>query len=74
MYHFSFPEDFKHLVFSIVSELLDLTSREWYGEENFLFQKLVFMDVDQSKMREIVLEQQQREPISTSLNDANDGK
>ena len=74
MYHFSFPEDFKQLVFSIVSELLDLTSREWYGEENFLFQELVFMDVHQSKMREIVLEQQQCEPISTSLNDANDGK
>ena len=62
------------LVFSIVSELLDLTSRDWYGEENFLLQKLIFMDVDQNKMREIVLEQQQFKPISTSLNDANDGK
>ena len=55
-------------------ELPGLTSREWFGEENFLSQKLVFMDVDQNKMREIVLEQQQCEPISTSLNDANDGK
>ena len=32
------------------------------------------MDVDQNKMREIVLEQQQCETIPTSLNDANDGK
>ena len=71
---FLFEKASSNWLFSTVSELLGLTSREWYGEENFLFQKLVFMDVDQSKMREIVLEQQQCEPISTSLNDANDGK
>ena len=71
---FLFEKASGNWLFSTVSELLGLTSREWYGEENFLLQKLIFMDVNQNKMREIVLEQQQCEPISTSLNDANDGK
>ena len=46
---FLFEKASGNWLFSTVSELLGLTSREWYGEENFLFQKLVFMDVDQTR-------------------------
>ena len=47
-----------------MSELLGLASREWYVEENFLFQKLIFINFDWSNMREIVWNSTMRMTVS----------